>query len=402
MVFSFATWLALAWAVPSHATEEPMEEIIVHGDDHARWDHTRWLVTSELILPVPLSLGADTNQSFASYAMQTTLVLHCEQDGRLSRRRMEVLCEVEDIGLAATSLHYARGPRQQAIAQAVLDEIDAKLTGAHVQLQATSRGGVHQLDIEGVVARNARERLLTENLRLLLLQIVAGFHLETPPSARRTGPWIEHDSPLLSLPSLTASTGSTSLVHSISPYGDYQLVQTIGEGTTVTRLPNFEVDTPSFDRLSVDLGSADLRPTDLPLAKDTESRQGLPSAQPRDAIADMGAAAEDSPDLQAPTLGRDAGRESDVELIYAFRHTGVALFDRDTGIMTERVWQTHGAPTASSAGGTIHSAYRNVGHLRQLDEHEQPDVGPTRQISLPGHEVEGLSPWADLEVAPGG
>ena len=66
--------------------------------------------------------------------------------------------------------------------------------------------------------------------------------------------------------------------------------------------------------------------------------------------------------------------------------------------MTERVWATHGSPTASSAGGTFNNPFRNIGRIQMLGKTDQPDVGPTRQLACPGNPMEGLPTWTDLEV----
>ena len=77
--------------------------------------------------------------------------------------------------------------------------------------------------------------------------------------------------------------------------------------------------------------------------------------------------------------------------------TGVALFERATGIMTERVWACHGVPTAS--GGVISgSPFRNVGRITMLGDADKPDVGPSVQVALPGYAGEGLEPWVNLEA----
>ena len=364
--------ITLLSVTTARAAEEEIEEIIVYGDDFARWDHTRWLVTSELILPLPLSLGADFNQSFTSYAMQTKMVLMCDKDGKITKKRIEVMCEIEDIGLQATSIRHFQREKDREIARKVLTEIDAKLTGAKVQLQVDFKGGVNNIDIEGLVARNERQRMVNENLRQLMLRMVAGFHLKIPDHAQKAGQWIEYNSSLMSLPSLTASRGSTTMVHTVSRHPGYQLVQTLGQGTTATKLPNFNADRPNFDQVSGSLGS------------------------------DVTAGETSDASMAAPQMGQGNGAELDIDVTYTFNTTGVAIFERDTGIMTERVWVTHGSPTASSAGGTFNNPFRNVGRIQMLGKTDQPDVGPTQQIAWPGHDMEGVAPWTDLEVAPGG
>lgn len=359
---------------PGTATaNDDIEEIIVYGDDFARWDHTRWFVTSELVLPIPLSMGADFNKSFLTYAMQTKMVLLCDKDGKQTRKRLEVMCEIEDIGLQTMTVRHFKREKDREIAQRVIDQVDAKLTGAKIQLQVDFKGGVNNVDLEGFTARNERERMINENLRQLLLRMVAGFHMKIPDHAQREGQWIEYNSSLMSLPSLTASRGSTTMVHTVSRHPGYQLVQTLGQGTSATKLPNFEADNPEFDTIgeASDIGGF-----------------GPDGSMP------------DAPDMGIPTVGGGSGRESEVEVTYTFDTTGVAIFERETGVMTERVWVTTGSPTASSAGGTFNNPFRNVGRVQMLGQTDQPDVGPSQQVAWPGQEMDGLPSWVFLEVAP--
>lgn len=381
-------WMSLllgaAWAQGIDPTiDRSPEEVIVYGDDFARWDRTRWLVNSELILPMPLLLGADDNFSFFSYAMQMRMVLLCEKDGKQTRKRLEVLCAIEDLGLLATSVRHWRRERDQARVQKVLDQIDAKLTGAQIQLQVDFKGGVNNVDIEGLTAENQRQRDINENLRQLLLRVVAGFHMKIPDHAQRKGQWYEYNSNLMNLPSVTASRGSTTMAHTVSRHVSngytYQLVQTLGQGTTQVNLPNWNASSMRQQ----DFGGEDVG---------SVSQVGVGGAPGSESV--LGT---------APGTGSSnfQGKESSVEATYKLDTTGVAVFERETGIMTERVWATYGTPTASSGGGTLNNMFRNIGQLTMLAKDEAPVVGPTGQISWPFQDpVEGLHPWKDLDVAP--
>lgn len=80
--------------------------------------------------------------------------------------------------------------------------------------------------------------------------------------------------------------------------------------------------------------------------------------------------------------------------------SGVSVYDRREGFMTERVWTLVGTPTASStvASFTRGLPYRHIGRLRILDDDtEIPEVGPTRQVSRPGQEHVLLPAWLPLE-----
>lgn len=353
------------------------EEIIVYADDFARWDDTRWWVAAEMILPMGVTFARDLNQSFSSYAFQIQAVVACDKDHKLSKRRWEVSCEIEDVGLLATSLRRWRTERDRQLVADVLDEIDAKLTGLRIQLQTDFKGGVTNIDLEGLETRNERQRAIQETLRQVVGRVMAGFHLRIPDHAQRQGQWVEYNSALMQMPSLTASKGSTTLLHLVSARQGMQIVQTVGEGTVAVSLP--------VQRMAAAEGGA--APTG---GGGTAASGGL------------GPVSTAAPtEIEGPALlGVSASSESELDATYALSATGVSVFDRSTGIMSERVWAVQGDPTASSAGGTQTAPFRNVGRIQLLGASESPNVGPTGQIAPPGQAIEGLGTWRPLEIMP--
>ncbi|HHO51521.1 MAG TPA: hypothetical protein ENK18_11750 [Deltaproteobacteria bacterium] len=383
-----ALLLALLLALSPHAAAadvldpEAAEEIIVYADDFARWDDTRWWISAELILPMGVTFARDMNQSFSSYAFQIQAVIACGKDHRLSKRRWEVSCEIEDVGLLATSLRRWRTERDRQLVEDVLAEIDAKLTGLKVQLQTDFKGGVTNIDLEGLETRNERQRAIQESLRQVVGRVMAGFHLRIPDHAQREGQWVEYRSALMQMPSLTASKGSTTLLHLVTPQQGLQIVQTVGEGTVAVSLPVQRMASAGGSGAPAAGGSG------APAARgdaSTSGGLGPASAAPPSAV--------EGPDL----LGVSTSTESDLDATYSLHATGVAVFDRSTGIMTERVWAVQGEPTASSAGGTRTAPFRNVGRIQLLGPDEAPDLGPSTQIALPGQTIEGLGVWRPLE-----
>ena len=68
--------LPLAWSGPA----EEAEEVIVYGDDFARWDDTRWLVQAEFVFPMGLTLSKNQNEGFLTFALQLRGILACQKD----------------------------------------------------------------------------------------------------------------------------------------------------------------------------------------------------------------------------------------------------------------------------------------------------------------------------------
>jgi hypothetical protein len=372
--------MATAWAQTETATD-PSEEIIIYADEFARWEDTRWLVATELLLPLGTPFGADKNESFMSYAFQIRAVVWCDKEGKLSKTKMEVACKIEDIALLVTTHRRWKREKDRELAERVLAEIDAKLTGAAVQMQVDKEGGVTNFDLEQVRADNLRERQIQEALRQVMTRVMSGFHLRIPDHAQRTGQWVEYKSELMDMPSLTASRGSTELVHVVSPYEGHQLVQTSGRGSVSVFIPTPAEDDP-FDTVTQNTNPA------------TASRSGGGGVGPQTLGGTEGAM-----EAAAEALLSQGGTESQVEITYEMSATGVALFERSTGIMTERVWACHGVPTAGS-GVITGPPFRNVGRITLLGKDERPDVGPTKQVAPPGRVVEGLDPWVPLETMP--
>ncbi len=370
--------LPLAFAA---GPDEPAEEVIVYGDDFARWDHTRWLLQSELILPLGMDLASDVNKSFTTYGFQVRAIVACEKDVKLSKRKWEVSCAIEDVGLRVTSQDRWRRERDREIVQSVLDDLDARMTGARVQMQVDEEGGITNFDIEGMDSDNLRERKIQETTRQLMSRVMSGFHLRIPDHAQRNGTWAEYHSELFDLPSLTSSRGSSLMVHGVAPYegGKLRIVQTRGEGLTVVALP---------------IGGGDPFSPPPP-----EVEGGGSSGGP----AGIGAASMSAPAMVSG--GGPSGKvmsegESGMDASFAMVVQGVAVFETATGIMTERVWTCFGTPTAGSARNV--GAYRNVGRIRLLGETERPDVGGTVQVAWPTpvRAMEGLAPWVSIEEMP--
>ncbi len=377
------TWLALVLGT-AEAQEGPVEtrssvqEIIVYGDDFARWNKTRWFVANELILPIPVAFARDYNWSFASYAFQVRMILACEQTHRLSKKRIEADCKIEDIGILASTQRRQRGKQDRKIVAAVLEEVDNKMTGLTVQLQTDFKGGLQNMDVEGLNTENIRQRAIQETIRQILMRVMAGFHLRIDDHAQRDGKYREKASAVMQMPSTTASQGSSILTHNVTVRPDgLQIVQSVGEGTTRITIP-------------------------VPRSTLSSAASGAPLADGGGGIGGSGnLAAEigDNEEVEGPVLiALEGGRQASLEANFALQMSGVAVFEKQSGIMLERIWTVQGTATASSAGAANRLGnYHSVGRLKMLDKDERVDVGPSMQVSVPTQTTEGLPDWKALE-----
>lgn len=126
-------------AASAAAPKQADDEVIVYGDQFARWDHTRWLLQSELWLPLGMDFASDDNFTFRSFGFQIRAVVLCDKDARLAKHRWEVSCAVEELGLLATTENRWRTERDREIAAAVLEAVDQRLTGRGCRCRSTTK-----------------------------------------------------------------------------------------------------------------------------------------------------------------------------------------------------------------------------------------------------------------------
>lgn len=340
--FLLTTVLALAAGV-AHAQPAPSEpeEVIVFADPFARWDGTRWLVRTQLGMPLPYPMYARVNHEMEAVAIDLSLVFACEKTWRRGPKRFEVSCKIEDAGIKAASWRD-----KEPYADEVLQQFDANLTGAELQLLVADDGRIIDIGLEGLIKDNDREKAVQEQTRRLLVRLMAGFHLKLPPRNQiRQGQWLEYDSKLFAMPvvldarrgnfydakrgaAVVNTMGGSYVIHQLDRFRGHLVVQSVGKGT-------------------VKVGS------------------------------------------------EDGGCEN----FFKLDLDGVSIFDESSGIMSERVWSLRGRTTAGSclADGRADPIYFHLGRMQMLDEDQHPDVGTTELIARPGNVVSTLPVWTAIE-----
>lgn len=318
--------------------DAPAEEIVVWGDLFARWDDTRWMVTTEIGIPYALTLSRDENVEFKTREIQLRTVIACSKEWKLGGHRYEVDCEIEDFAIQASIAEDRVKADDIARAQSVLDEIDAKLSGAKLQLQVADDGRVTNMALEGVPKNNRRQSEMHETLRQILSRVVVGFNLKLRKfNQLNEGKWQEYNSTLMSMPmppDVGSGQGSSLVVHYLNPFQGQIVVQSIGKGL---------VQIPS----------------------------------PKEASASL------SGEGAAPTINFT------IDLI------GVSIFDKEEGFMLERVWSIEGQNTASSFFSI--GNYINNGRIWVLGTQDKPDCGPTRVVNGRRQVVPELPKWEPIE-----
>ena len=343
MTLGFPFWLLASTLAPAADEEtsevaDAAEEIVVWGDLFARWDDTRWMVTTEIGIPYPLTLTRDENAEFRTTELQLRTVIGCSKEWKLGGHRYEVDCEIEDFALQASIAEERVNEADIARATSVLEEIDAKLSGAKLQLQVADDGRVTNLSLEGVPKNNRRQSEMHETLRQILSRVVVGFNLKLRKfNQLNEGKWHEYNSTLMSMPmppEVGGGQGSSLVVHYLNPFQGQIVVQSIGKG--MVQVP------PLREGSSTQAGDAGSAPMNF-----------------------------------------------EIELI------GVSIFDKDEGYMLERVWSINGKTTASTMFNSAN--YINNGRIFVLGTNDKPDCGPTRVVNGRRQAFPDLPKWQPME-----
>jgi hypothetical protein len=186
----------------------------------------RYYAQSVVQLPLFMWFATPFNQQARATAFDLRLVLDCDAGVPNTRRTLEVLCTLEQVGLSATGMEQEAG-----LLQPILTELDDILTGSDVQLQV--RGSeVVNVDLE-VYRRNNRVGRLNENMRLVLSRAIAGLDFEPPPDAELEA-WPEYGSMLAWMPAANGTSGTSQIVYKVTDRGERMWSLVYG-GTGVLR-----------------------------------------------------------------------------------------------------------------------------------------------------------------------
>jgi hypothetical protein len=225
------------------------EDLVVRiYDGFARWDGTRWMVSTEVIVPWVEVFLARQNYSFRSRQYQVRTILACEKDWRRSNRRWEIDCTVEDFGLQVVA-HDQDDPSR---VQSILDEYDRALSGSYVELQVADDGRVTNIDLEGLRQGNDREQAISETLRQVMSRVIVGYEMKLRRHNDLTeGVWVEYNSKLLAMPARgsisgytreAATRGTSTLVHKLARREGHLVVESRGRGISATDTDQFQME----------------------------------------------------------------------------------------------------------------------------------------------------------------
>ena len=388
--------LVLVWllfgATAAAQDGEVFEEVTVYGDLFARWDNTRWFITTEVALPYALTLHREENLGFRTKMFQIRSVLACSKEWRLNRRHYEVDCEIEDIGLRATSWDRWRGFQYQRKQSAYKGmDLEAHLEEHEVEIPpALGRETVEYADLKAL--RNPMPYYAPKLRDLGVIDVVCEVTLDINPAGKVTqayvtgcpGPFQEQTKERLENWKFRAPEEKqrTSLtipfavkVQKILTEADEKLtgaklqIQVSDDGQVQNvDLEGLEARDQRAARINETLRillSRMMAGFDMKLRKWNNLSEGqwveynaeLMAMPTPDFVASRGASLlihqlnKYRGELVVQSVGRGTISYGDgsSENFFSTRFNGVSIYDPEEGYMTERIWSLFGTPTASSA-----------------------------------------------------
>ena len=221
------------------ATEAPPEASVASGEPiAAKWDLTegtehRWKVETRIAFPGHAWLVADRNEQVRVPHLSLQAVLDCTV-AEAWNDRGRLACEISDAALMGKTF-----PGDHGRLQVVLDEVDAKLTGAPVGITMKDNGRITDIEVtphrvSGFV--NRRTRQTDQFLRMLVIRSIAPLDFKVPDAGFAVGEsWMNDDTRIIDLPVYWGSMGDARLVHAAAPVDDARvLVRSEGRVTMRT------------------------------------------------------------------------------------------------------------------------------------------------------------------------
>lgn len=370
-------------AVPAVAQDaEVTEEVVVISEPFARWDDTRWLIHSQVLLPYPVTFPKENNAELQVVAYDLEMVMNCNLAEKRGPKKHEVMCMVEgaNIGVAPwRRIGKKVGQVPEERASSVVEELSSRFKDLEVLLQVTDDGRVVNVGFVNVDITQRRTNVLYENIRQMIRLEMGGFYLQNRSRQLANGmTWEERGSLLFTLPSFqyVKRTGVASEL----PEAEGAMMSSSGT----------EPGTADFDQVS-----------------DNLYREPFGSERFEDFIAPASVGFSDLTHVVQSYKGHfviqssgsgmlDLG--SKVPLTFSGQANAVSVFEPNTGIMAERVWTVSMLPTAGSAAanGVAGWPYIHTGNMTMIDKDTSVVLGQSRLYAPPKTPRGQLPFWPSL------
>ncbi len=196
----------------------------------------RFYIENEVITPIPQFFFAERNYEVRVVAWQTRLVLRCASP-EADRAKYDVNCRIDDVSLSAAAMPQDAnrpipGDDTRTQLGVIVEEMDAKLSGATAQLQMRRNGRILNVDLEGVTKSLERTAAIHETMRQVLARAIAGFDATLPPRGNASaGAWAQYSSLLLAMPTQYGGAGGSETIHKIVALDPHRVTfETRGSG----------------------------------------------------------------------------------------------------------------------------------------------------------------------------
>jgi len=189
-----------------------------------------WALDNEVMLAAYLWIMADQNKEARLVAFHTRTVITCVDTGEGSRKVAALLCTIDDFAISGASMEGDRG-----LVQPILEEMDAKVTGAVLQVGLRYDGRLVGVDLEEVEAGNRRESRMNEAIRIVFARALSGFDLQLPPAGiTAEGVWGQYQNQLFGAPSDRGSQGAGEVAHLVREMDQgWAIIDSAGKGMVV-------------------------------------------------------------------------------------------------------------------------------------------------------------------------
>jgi hypothetical protein len=426
--------------------DDVFEEVTVYGDLFARWDNTRWFITTEVALPYALTLHREENLGFRTKMFQIRSVLACSKEWRLNRRHYEVDCEIEDIGLRATSWDRWRSFQFQNKKKAYKG-IDKQESLEELEVEIPAGMGRDTVDYQDLDPMRNPMPYYGPKLRDLgVMDVECDVTLDVNANGKVAGayvtacpgPFQEATAERLEawrFKSLEQNVRTTLTIPFAVKVA--KILAEADERLTGTKLQIQVSDDGQVQNVDIEgLEAHDQRTRrinetlrillarmmagfDMKLRKWNNLSEGqwveynpeLMAMPTPDFVASRGSSIlihqlnkyRGERVVQSVGRGTISYGDGSNENFFSTRFNGVSIYDPEEGYMTERVWSLFGTPTASSAiaDAGAGAPYWHAGRIRILGDGEVADVGPTEEVAMPGapeaYLETGLKEWVAME-----
>lgn len=216
------TALALSFALPASATDLAWS-----------WEegqHRRFFLQSGIKFQVNYPMGAAIKYDFSAQDLLISMIVDCEAV-ELRKKRTDLTCTIEDIGLMAGAGNAASA----GAVQAVLDEWKEKLTGARLVTSMTPQGRLGSSELEGVEysSENRRTNAIVSGMETVLDRALAPLDVGLPKAGAdwKEG-WVAKNQWSMFIPSNSGGNGANKVKFTVDNSEDTWVdAVTEGHGT---------------------------------------------------------------------------------------------------------------------------------------------------------------------------